>query len=82
MISTKINYAYQDIILRQICKGAAASLSWDTVRLLQGILRELLEQTVVKQKIPEQQVFVPKQLSVTHAENTITRKGYKEKAAF
>ncbi len=28
-----------------------------TVRTLQGCLRELLEPTVMKQKIPEQQVF-------------------------
>lgn len=56
-----------------------AMLHAATVRNLPGILRELLEPTVMKQKIPEQQVFVPKQLFAIHAENTIMRNGYRER---
>lgn len=46
-----------------------------------GSLKELLELTVMKHKVPEQQVFVPKQLFGMHAENTIMRNGYSEKGS-
>lgn len=50
-------------------------------RTPRGSLKELLELTVMKHKVPEQQVFAPKQLFGMHAENTIMRNGYSEKGS-
>lgn len=48
----------------------------------QASLKELLDMTFLKQKIPQQQVFVPKELLGMHEVNTITTNGYGKKAPF